>query len=145
MAISREDERRAMANANPSGGIGQAAGDLLKEMQKAQAEMQQVEQRRQQQGPNQAFQQAMQSQQQHAQVAGQASQQAAAVTQSGRVQVDGAVEKVVKDARAQAKLASTKVGATEKAEESKLATMLQNLVAGQDKMTKIMHMALSGR
>ena len=138
-----------MSSPNPTGGgISQAAGDLLKEMQKAQAEMQQVEQRKQSGGPNQGFQQAMEQQQagnQAQQAAGQASQQAGAAVQSGRVASDGAVNQVVKEQRAQAKLASTKVGATEKAAESKLTTMLEGLINGQDKMTKIMHIALSGR
>lgn len=130
---------------DPTGGIGQAAGDLLKEMQKAQAEMQQVEQRRQT-GGNQAFQQAMQQQQSASQMAQtQNSQKAAEVTQSSRVVTDGATDKVVKEQREFEKRASTRVGATEKNEESKLSQMLENLVNGQDKMTKIMHMALSGK
>ena len=137
--------------ADPTGGIGQAAGELLKDMQKAQAEMQQAEQKGHGGMSSAGFQQAMQSQaaQQAGQISqaasAQASQQAAVQTQSGRVQTDNAVGKVIKDAQVRDKLATTQVGATEKGEESKLSKMLQNLITGQDKMTNIMHMALSGR
>lgn len=143
-----------MATADPTGGIGQAAGELLKDMQKAQAEMQQAEQKGHSGVPSAGFQQAMQAQaaQQAGQAsqmaASQASQQAAVQTQSGRVQTDNAIGKVIKDAQVRDKLASsptTQVGATEKSEEGKLSKMLQNLITGQDKMTNIMHMALSGR
>lgn len=140
-----------MANPTGGSGIGQAAGELLKEMQKAQAEVQ-VEAKTKASGPNQGFQQAMQAQQQTAsfqnqqgQLQSQAHQQAGVRDANVRVQTDNAVTTVVKDQRTNLKLASTRVGATEKSEESRLTKMLSSLLTGQDKMTKIMNMALSGR
>jgi hypothetical protein len=124
------------------GGLGQVAGEMLKEMQKAQTEMQQLEQKQKLGGPNEAFQQAMQAQQ--GGHTGNNPQPGLSVhgTVAGG---DANVTDVLRAAKAQQALPSTKVGATEKAEQSKLAGMLDNLINGQDKMTKIMHMALSGR
>ena len=49
-----------MTTPDPTGGgIGEAAKELLKEMQKAQAEMQQLDKPEATGGPNQAFQNAM--------------------------------------------------------------------------------------
>lgn len=133
------------------GGVGQAAGDLLKEMQRAQTEMQQLEQKQKQVGPGEGFAQALQSQQQQQQSSVQAlssSQLAQATgTQQAQGQVSGqvGVRDVLREAKAQQMSPSTRIGATEKTEESKLSRMIDNLVNGQDKMTKIMHLALSGR
>jgi hypothetical protein len=139
---------------NPtSSGLGQAAGEMLKEMQKAQADGA-SEAKQKQGGTSPGFAQAMQSQQQ--QQAGaeqqqqqaqlnQTGQQAGVRTQSVRVQTDQAVGEVKKDDRIRDKLGTTQVGSTEHREESKLTSMLQNLLSGQDKMNKIMNVALSGR
>ncbi len=141
-----------MSTPNPTGGgIGQAAGELLKEMQKAQADVQVEQKAKQGQPQNQAFAQAMQAQQQSAQsnqLQAQASKDASQKVQGARVQGSDAINEVKKDERSRDRLASastTRVGSTEKAEESKLTGMLQNLLTGQDKMTKIMDIALSGR
>ena len=134
-----------MVGAETGGGIGQAAGDLVKEMQKAQADVQQSDTRR---GPNQAFAQALQAQQQtiaSQQVAAQVAQKAGIEAQSGRVVNDTTLNKLAKDAQNEKKRVTTQVGATEKDEQSRLGKMVENLIAGQDKMTKIMNMALSGR
>ena len=123
-----------MSMEQAGGGVGQAAGDLVKEMQKAQAEMQQIEQKqRQVGGPNEAFQQAMQAQQQGGSQAQQVSGQVAAAQQAGQESVgQNNVTAVLRQAKAQQAMPSTKVGATEKAEESKLTGMIDNLVNGQD-------------
>lgn len=117
------------------GGIGQAASELLKEMQKAQSEMQQVE-AKQPGGPNEAFQQAMQVQQAQTQNVGSATQVNAPNT--------GATS-ILQQAKVNMESPSTKVGTTEKVEQSRLASMLESLINGQDKMNTIMHLALSGK
>lgn len=127
-----------MAGANlTGGGIGQAAGDLLKEMKKAQAEMQTMEKRP---GGAASFQQTMQSQ-----AAQQAQQKAASSTQATQLGGGGVADQLSREAKVRRKLETTRIGETEKNKESKLASMLENLVNGQDKMTQIMNLALSGK
>ena len=141
-----------MSSPNPTGGgIGQAAGELLKEMQKAQADLQ--TEAKNKPGASQGFAQAMEakqqeamgSQQQQAQQQTQSSQQSGVRTQASRVQTDNAVHETKRDEQIRNRLETTRVGSTERTEESKLTSMLQNLLSGQDKMTKIMNVALSGR
>lgn len=131
------------------GGVGQAAGDLLKEMQRAQTEAQQLDQRQRQVGASEGFAQALQSQQaqqtQQAFGSQQVSQAAGAQQTQGQLSGQIGVQDVLREAKAKQMSPSTRVGATEKTEESKLTRMIDNLVNGQDKMTKIMHLALSGR
>lgn len=119
-------------------GMGQAAGELLKEMQKAQTEMQQLEQKQKASAPSEQFEHMMQ---------GQMGNQAAQARLPQDVQPVGraATVDVLRQAKADAAPPSTRVGATERVEESKLQTMINQLVGGQDKMTKIMNMALSGK
>ena len=123
-----------MASPDPTGGgIGQAAGELLKEMQKAQAEVQQqVDQKNA--TTTQSFGQMMQ-------------QQVSGTTQAADAQVQAQTgsTSVLQQAKANMESPSTRVGATEKTEQSKLATMLEGIINGQDKMNTIMHMALSGK
>jgi hypothetical protein len=62
-------------------------------------------------------------------------------------QVQGVQEshKVLLQAKVNANLPSTRVGAAEKAQNSRLNKMLEGLIGGQDRMTSIMNLALSGR
>jgi hypothetical protein len=126
-------------------GMGQAAGDLLKEMQKAQTEMQQLEQKQKASGPSEQFEHVMQTQMGGQSVAQQQQQQGIApghgVAPTGRA----ATVDVLRQAKVDQAPPSTRVGATERGEESKLQTMVNQLVGGQDKMTKIMNLALSGK
>lgn len=123
------------------GGIGQAASELLREMQKAQADV--STEAKQPAKPSPGFQAAMQ--QEMSQTHQRASSDAATKTAAGRVQSDSVVSDLIKKERRREKLASTKVGATARTEENRLTKMLAGLLSGQDKMTKIMNMALSGR
>ena len=118
------------------GGIGKAAGELMQEMQKAQNELNQLDQSKAG-GTSQpgAFQNVMQSQQ---------TQQAQTVNQVQDTQQVGKAANVLQAAKLNA-LPSTRVGASARAKESKLADMLGGLIGGQDKMTGIMNMAMSGR
>lgn len=120
---------------DPSGGgIGKAASELMKEMQRAQQELQQ--QKINQPGSVGNFDQVMQAQ---------GTQGVQQVQATQQVQAPQEASKVLMQAKINANLPSTRVGAAAKSEESKLGTMLQNLIGGQDKMTQIMNMATSGR
>lgn len=126
-----------------SGGLSHSATELVKEMQKAQAQVQQLDKEQSQvaSGQGNNFNQAMQSQQQ--------TQNALQVTQAQQAanpaQYNPAVTDVLRQAKLQEAAPSTRIGATERVEESKLQGMIDGIVHGQDKMTKIMQMALSGR
>ena len=111
------------------GGIGKAAGELLKEMEKAQSDLQQLD-KIQGGGQGANFSNVMDAQ------ATQATQQVEGVQES---------QKVLLQAKVNANLPSTRVGQTEKAQNSRLNKMLEGLIGGQDRMTNIMNMALSGR
>jgi hypothetical protein len=116
---------------DPSGGgIGKAAGELMKEMQKAQNDLQQLEKTQQTGQGSTNFQNVMQTQAPH------------------NVQATGQVaesHKVLLKAKVNANLPSTRVGQAAQAQRSRLANMLDGLIGGQDRMTKIMNLALSGR
>ena len=116
------------------GGIGKAAGELMQEMQKAQQELQQ--QKVNQPSDAGSFDKVMQTQ---------GTQGPQGVEVTAQVQAPQEASKVLMQAKINANLPSTRVGAAAKSEESKLGHMLQNLIGGQDKMTKIMDLALSGR
>lgn len=115
------------------GGIGKAAGELMQEMQKAQNELNQLDQSKTggaaQPG---AFQNVMQA------------QQSQTVNQVQDTQQVGKAASVLQAAKLNA-LPSTRVGSAARAKESKLADMLGGLIGGQDRMTGIMNMAMSGR
>ena len=116
------------------GGIGKAAGELMQEMQRAQQELKQP--KTSQPGGTGSFDQVMQS---HGTTS---TQQVQATHQTHATQE---ASKVLMQAKVNANLPSTRVGAAEKSEQSKLGDMLQKLIGGQDKMTQIMNMATSGR
>ncbi|MFC1610684.1 ATP-dependent helicase HrpB [Myxococcota bacterium] len=112
------------------GGIGKAAGELMEEMKKAQNELQQLDKIQGGKQSGTTFQGVMDAQ----------------GTQN--VQTTGQVQeshKVLLQAKVNANLPTTRVGSTEKAQQSRLTKMLDGLIGGQDRMTKIMNMALSGR
>lgn len=123
---------------NSGGGLGQAASDLLKEMQKAQNDVTQLEQKQQVGGSGAAFDSLIKVSPEQA-AGGPQSVKAVEGTANARV-VD-----VLRQAQAEQKAPSTRIGATERAEESKLQKMVSNLVSGQDKMTHIMNEAMSGK
>jgi len=118
---------------DPSGGgIGKAAGDLMKEMQQAQADLKQHQPtgNTQRAGNFQAHLQAQQAQQ---------------VNPTHKVNQVNKAANILQQAKINANLPTTKVGAAAKSKSSRAVTMLQGLIGGQDKMTNIMHVALSGR
>jgi len=115
------------------GGIGKAAGEMMKEMQKAQNELAQLDKTQQSGAPGQGFQNVMQA------------QQTQGVQASNQVQGVQNASKILSQAKINANMPATKVGAASKAKHSRMTKLLEGLVHGQDKMTKIMHMALSGR
>jgi hypothetical protein len=119
------------------GGIGKAAGELMKEMQRAQQEVQQ--QKINQPGGTGSFDQVMQTQ------GTQGTQAAQQVQGAQAIQAPAEASKVLQQAKINANMPSTRVGAAENSEQSKLGDMLQKLMGGQDKMTQIMNMATSGR
>lgn len=127
-----------MTNSTPGGGggIGEAAKELLQEMQKAQAEAQQLE-GLSQKGPNQAFQAAMQQAEQVSQVS--------EVTAAQQAREAQKATHVLLRAQANAGIQTTAVGSAAQEQNTKLAGMIQNLIRGQDRMNEIMNMALSGR
>lgn len=120
-----------------SGGIGEAAKQLMQEMQKAQADMQQ-----QAQGPQEGFQQTLQAQQtQQADAPGQVD----ALNDSKRVQGTQKASEVLLKAKVDGMTPSTQVGNAAAAEQSEMLKMVDGLIKGQDEMSKIMDVALSGK
>jgi len=118
---------------DPSGGgLSKAAGEMLKEMEEAQknAKLQQPDAQKTD-GAN--FKQAMEAQK----VAG-----VSEVKQATQVQ---RAANVLLQAKVNAKLPSTRVGATQSVKKSKVLNMLQGLVSGQDRMNGLMKIALSGK
>ncbi len=137
----RED---GMANTDPTGGggIGQSAGDLVKDLQKAQAELQKADAHGK--GNFSAALEAQNAQSLQGQNQALAGQKAGQAAQGLRVVDNTTLDRLAR--REQLKVnVGTKVGAFEKKQESQLSRMIENLVHGQDKMTKIMNIALSGR
>ena len=118
---------------DPSGGgIGKAAGELLKEMEKAQKELQQLDKTQQTGGANQ-FQNVMQAQQ---------TQGVQATNQAQGVQE---ASKILQQAKINQLSPSTRVGEAARSKQNRMTKMLEGLIKGQDRMTHIMNMALSGR
>lgn len=124
---------------DPTGGMSEVTKQLVNDLNKAnQQQMQQAHE--QTKTPTTDFGTQFNQQQQN-----QVSQDHK-VQQTGQVATAKATSTdVFRTAKAQQASPSTRIGATEKVEESKLQGMIDNLVNGQDKMTKIMQMALSGR
>ena len=131
-----------MAGTGPTGGnIGQSAAELVKEMQKAQAESQKAESAPTRPGFLNTI-EAMQVQQHSA--TQHASRVAATAGQSGRLVDDGKLSQLARRAQLDRNV-TTRVGAYERGQESRFTKMVEDLVHGQDKMSKIMNIALSGR
>lgn len=117
------------------GGIGQAASELMQEMQKATAEIQKLEEQNKVAG-NPAFQQALESQS--------VQKLDAEHTTTNKIQSGaGVLAQAREHASGSPQVAS--VGATEKAEDSKLAQMIERITKGSDKMQEIVNMAMSGK
>ena len=136
------------ASMDPTGGgVGKAAGELMKEMQQAQEQLQKLQE--QQGGADGAsFQDSMQAQQ--AQQAQQV-QQTQQVNQVQEIQPSKTVEgstkaaNVLLQAQQGGPVSSTTVGQAAKAQRSQMTEVVEQLVNGQDKMAGIMKMALSGK
>ena len=128
-----------MVDPSGGGGIGKAAQELMQEMQKAQQEMQNKSAGQTPGGPNQAFQNAMQSQ------AVQPATQVLTIQPTTHINAAQQAQNVLMQARNNQSLPSTRVGEAGAAQRSQMATMLDQLVGGQDKMTQIMKIALSGQ
>lgn len=121
---------------DPSGaGIGKAAGELLQEMQKAQAETQKAGVG-QTGAPTQSFQEVMQTQQVQQPTEVQTGRDVHSATQANNVLLQ---------AKVNATSPSTRVGEAARAQQSRMAKLMQELVDGQDKMNNLMRLALSGR
>lgn len=148
-----------MSTPTTGGGLGQAASELLKEMHKAQAEMQQLEQKQKVEGPSNSFSQTMKAHQDGPQSASQGPKAIAATqasTQAGiktqltqAVRPGEAVANVLRQARIEQMAGKAPVrGQTTtalKANTSRFELMVDQLVKGQDKMTGIMNTAMSGK
>lgn len=116
-------------------GIGKAAEELMKEMQKAQAEVHQKQLDKAGSLGSQDFGQVLQAQQ----------TQEVGKVHTSKVAGASKAANILAQAKINANAPSAKVNEVAVAERSRMADMLQELVGGQDKMTGIMKMALSGR
>lgn len=111
--------------------IGQAARELMEEMQKAQRDLQKLEQQdKGVQGSGKSFGDAMQAQM------AQATQQ---------INPTARAHDVIAQAKIEATQGSKRVNEAAQSYRSWFASSLENLVGGQDKMTELMNLALSGR
>lgn len=119
------------------GGMGKAAGELLKEMQQAQQELQKMEQG---QSPDKAgsFQDTLQAQQPQAAPQGPSQLQGIEpAAKSTNVLMNAKVNSMTPP--------STQVGTTARTQRSQMAEMIEGLVNGQDKMSQIMDLAMSNK
>lgn len=124
-------------DAGSGGGIGKAAQELMQEMQKAQQDMQNKAGK----APGgEGFQNAMQNTQ-----AVQPTSQVTHINSTQHINSAQQASNVLMQAKVNQASPTTRVGEAAKTERSKMANMLESLVGGQDKMTKIMNMALSGK
>lgn len=123
--------------ADPTGsGLGKAAGELMKEMQKAQSEISKLEKQGNPSGSAQGgadFAQKLDS------------MRVQEVQKTDNIQATKKAANILARAKIDAQSPTMRVGETAKTERSKIASMLESMVNGQDKMTEIMNMALSGR
>jgi type III secretion system YscI/HrpB-like protein len=121
-------------------GIGKAAGELMQEMQKAQQAMQQMEQNQQagQAGGAHKFDQVMATQVQQA-------NQAQQVTQTQQIQATPQAHNILMSARTGMVDPSLGVQRVPGADNAAMKNMVKGLAEGQNKMEKIMDLALSGR
>lgn len=120
-----------------SSGISQTAGELMKEMQKAQADMQKLDKQQGTGGAN--FQEKM-----DAHGAGGANH-TNNVNHTNHVQATTKAQNILAQAKINAATPSVKINPIANAERGKWADMLGDIIGGQDKMNGIMKMALSGR
>ena len=123
---------------DPSGGgVGKAAGELLKEMQQAQQELQQMQEKQEPSGAN--FQSTMEAQQ---------TQSTQQVQDVKPVEATAKSQNVLMQAQINAGTpvaSTTAVGGTAAAERSQMVEIIEQLAGGQDKMSNIMNLALSGK
>ena len=123
----------------PSGGVGKAAAELIKEMQQAQQELEQAQNKSSSTG-GASFKDAMQ------QAQGPQAQQGVQNTQA--VQAPEASQNVLMQAKVNSanKVATSRaIGQTAASKNSQLRDMIQDLVQGQDKMAGLMKLAMSGK
>ncbi|SVD84285.1 uncharacterized protein METZ01_LOCUS437139, partial [marine metagenome] len=123
---------------DPSGGgVSKAAGELLKEMQQAQQELQQMQEQQEPSGAN--FQSTMEAQQ---------TQSAQQVQDVKPVEATAKSQNVLMQAQINSATpapSTTAVGGTAAAERSQMVEIIEQLAGGQDKMSNIMNLALSGK
>ncbi len=118
-------------------GLGQAASEMMKELQKAQQDLQKLDKQHGTSGSNGAsFKDTMDAH---------GVNNASKVGDAHHVQGAHSAKNVLAQAKINASLPSVKVNAVANAERSKWADMLNDMIGGQDKMNGIMKMALSGR
>lgn len=117
---------------DPSGGgVSEAAKELLEEMKQAQEDMQKLSKPGQTGGPNEAFQEAM---------------QAAQTNQAQAVKAPPKASEILNSAKIGSITDPKRLGnSAVRVQKSGMAKVIEDLVQGQDKMTNIMNMALSGR
>ena len=121
---------------NPAGGgISKAAGELLKEMQQAQQELQK-NQEQQKAGGAESFQDRMQAQQ---------SQPTTPAGQVQPVQQTAKAAQVLTQVQLNAATPSQTIGRTAQTKRSQMVQVIEELVNGQDQMADIMKLALSGK
>jgi hypothetical protein len=114
------------------GGLGKAAGELMREMQKMQIDMQQQQQGQRIPGSAKLFTEIL-------------AQKAQAVQVAKKTSALAHAAQVLRTAKAEAKLVARKVAGAAQAQRSRTAEMIERLIDGQDRMNKIMSLALSGR
>ena len=125
----------------PSGGVGKAAAELIKEMQQAQQELEQAQDKTSSTG-GASFKDAMQAQ------APQGPQAPQGVQASQAVQAPEASQNVLLQAKVNSsnKVATSRaIGQTAATKNSQLRDMIQELSQGQDKMAGLMKLAMSGK
>lgn len=120
---------------NPSSGdIGTAASELLKELQQVQTALQDADSQPVIEGTGNTFQDTLQ--------AHQAPTHAPQSPHLKPLSLKPTTGNVLLHAQ---QISSTQVGATAKAQRSQVSNMIESLVKGQDKMSQLMKVALSGR
>lgn len=116
-----------------SGGLGQAVSELMKEMQQAQSELTKLEKPGGSGQGGEDFGQKLD---------GMRTQE---IQSTNEVQPAQRAANVLTQARIEANSPTMRVGEAASSERSQIASMLDSMVNGQDKMSRIMKVALSGR
>lgn len=117
-------------------GIGHAASEMMKELQKAQQDIQKLDKQQGSTAGGTNFKETMDAH---------GVNHASKVNDLNHVQSTTSAKNVLAHAKINANLPSVKVNEVANAERSKWADMLGDMIGGQDKMNGIMKMALSGR